>query len=160
MSVREIAKAAGVNHGLIHRHFGSKEGLIKAAIAEISREIHQGDPIAGGISAWTFRYLRSHPEFAQTMARACLDNQRELLAFAAPDPQRLAAIISPIRELLERTGMAQQVDSHVVNALATAAFLGWFVFKPLLRSGFGIPSDADDQVQLLLEKLDALIGPR
>lgn len=30
VSIREIAEHAGVNHGLIHRHFGSKHGLIKS----------------------------------------------------------------------------------------------------------------------------------
>lgn len=30
VGVREIAQLAQVNHGLVHRHFGSKDGLVKA----------------------------------------------------------------------------------------------------------------------------------
>ncbi|MFT6752078.1 MAG: AcrR family transcriptional regulator [Candidatus Azotimanducaceae bacterium] len=32
VSVREIARVAGVNHGLVHRYFGGRDGLIRAAI--------------------------------------------------------------------------------------------------------------------------------
>ncbi|NDE60146.1 MAG: TetR family transcriptional regulator, partial [Acidimicrobiia bacterium] len=31
-TVREIARRAGVNHGLVHHYFGSKEGLLRAAM--------------------------------------------------------------------------------------------------------------------------------
>jgi AcrR family transcriptional regulator len=33
MTVRDVAERAGVNHALIHRHLGTKEALIRAAIA-------------------------------------------------------------------------------------------------------------------------------
>ena len=35
MSVREIASRAGVNHGLIHTYFGTKENLLTAAFDDI-----------------------------------------------------------------------------------------------------------------------------
>ena len=39
VSIREIAKDAGVNHGLVHRHFGSKDGLLKATLGNLSRSV-------------------------------------------------------------------------------------------------------------------------
>ena len=39
VSVREIAKRAKVNHGLVHRHFGSKEGLLKEVQNKLAEEI-------------------------------------------------------------------------------------------------------------------------
>ncbi len=35
MSVREIAQRAGVNHGLVHTYFGSKDALVTAAFGHI-----------------------------------------------------------------------------------------------------------------------------
>jgi AcrR family transcriptional regulator len=41
VSTRTIAKEAQVNHGLITRHFGSKEGLVKEVAATIGRQLFQ-----------------------------------------------------------------------------------------------------------------------
>ena len=38
-SVREIAQKARVNHGLVHRHFGSKERLLKTLLSELSNRV-------------------------------------------------------------------------------------------------------------------------
>jgi AcrR family transcriptional regulator len=39
VGVREIAQVAGVNHGLVHRHFGSKTGLLKEVVSRLASEI-------------------------------------------------------------------------------------------------------------------------
>jgi AcrR family transcriptional regulator len=156
ISVRDVAAAAGVNHGLVHRYFGSKQGLIDAAVEQLSAEVHRGRPDRAAMSAVTFSYLRAHPELARIVARACLDGPPELLARAAPPPARLEAIVAPIRAALSRVG-ATHIDPHLLNALASAALLGWFVFQPLLQKGFGLSADADDQVARLLEMLDRVV---
>ena len=40
VSIREIAQHAQVNHGLVHRHFGSKEGLVQAVLDYLSQNVH------------------------------------------------------------------------------------------------------------------------
>src|SRR5438105_15303177 len=89
VSVRDVAAAAGVNHGLVHRYFGSKAGLVEAAVEQLSAEIHRGRPDRAAMSATTFSYLRAHPDVARLVARACLDGPHELLARAAPPRARL-----------------------------------------------------------------------
>ena len=39
VSVRDIAAHAGVNHGLVHRHFGSKQALVAGVLERGAREI-------------------------------------------------------------------------------------------------------------------------
>jgi TetR/AcrR family transcriptional regulator, repressor for neighboring sulfatase len=156
VSVRAVAAAAGVNHGLVHRHFGAKEDLVDAAVAWISDEIHR-DEGTGAMSASSFVYLHDHPEVARLVARACLDGPERLLSLAAPDPARLDAIVAPIRGALARAGLELVVDAHVVNAFAAAALLGWFAFKPLLKRGFGLPTDADARLLDALHFVDQLV---
>ena len=156
ISVRDVAALAGVNHGLVHRYFGSKAGLVDAAVAQLSEEIHRGRPDRAAMSAAAFAYLRARPDLARIVARACLDGPPQLLARAAPTPARLEAIVRPIKKGLASMG-ARHVDAYVLNALASAALLGWFVFQPLLKKGFGLGPDADDQLASLLELLDGLV---
>src|SRR5437763_10922665 len=80
VSVRDIGAEAGVNHGLVHRHFGSKEGLIRAAVERAARMVYTSDTPAR--ASWFFERLREHPELAILVARACLDGPAELLAIA------------------------------------------------------------------------------
>ena len=40
ITVRDIAAAAQVNHGLVHRHFGSKEGVVRAVMEMLGGELH------------------------------------------------------------------------------------------------------------------------
>jgi AcrR family transcriptional regulator len=157
ISVRDVATAAGVNHGLVHRYFGSKASLVEAAVEQLSAELHRGSPDRTGMSAATFAYLRARPEVAQMVARACLDGPAELLAHAAPPRARLDEIVGPIAVALDRAG-AGDLDPYLLNALASAALLGWFAFQPLLQKGFGLPRNADDQLARLLELFDRLIN--
>mgnify|MGYP003706638003 CR=1 FL=1 len=39
-SVREIATKAQVNHGLVHRHFGSKDGLLTELLKRLSAQVN------------------------------------------------------------------------------------------------------------------------
>ncbi|MCA9519961.1 MAG: TetR/AcrR family transcriptional regulator [Myxococcales bacterium] len=158
ISVREIAAAASLNHGLVHRHFGSKEALVRAAIAQISDEIHRGAPLDAAISSWSFDYLRRKPALARIVARVCLDGPSDLLGAAAPSETRLAQILRPIERLLERFGSHEPRLPRIVNALATSAFLGWFVFRPFLKESFGIDEGDDELVRRLLTRVDSLMA--
>ncbi len=157
LSVRHIAAEAGVNHGLVHRHFGSKEELVRATIARLSARVHAEQAAGGGMSASSFEGLRQRPEVALVVARACLDGPHDLLALAAPPPERIRELTAPMRRALGKLGFAREGDAAVLNALGTAALLGWFVFRPLLASGYDLPADADARLAALLKQLDALL---
>jgi AcrR family transcriptional regulator len=157
ISIRDVAEQAGVNHGLVHRHFGSKSKLVAAAVAKLSADVHRGNPEHAAMSVATFLYFLANPDVPRLVARACLDGPRQLLEHAAPPPERLAEIVGLIRSALERMGLADQVDPHLLNAVASSALLGWCLFRPLLDRGFGLPRDADEQLLGLLQQLDRLL---
>lgn len=150
ITVREIAREAGVNHGLVHRYFGSKDNLVQAATRRISDALHSNPDRRIGATTW--RFFLDHPELVRVLAQACLEGRQELLDAAAPTPQHLEQIIAPIRAWMEELPVS--TDPHVLNGLALSAILGWLLFRPLLDAGFGLPDDADPQVEELLELLD------
>jgi AcrR family transcriptional regulator len=148
LSIRDVAAEAGVNHGLVHRYFGSKENLVREAIAWASARAHdRGGP---GLTTRSFEVLRQNPRLPIVVARACLDGPHDLLP--APPPQLIEELTAPMKRL------GLPVDAHVLNALGTAALLGWFVFRPLLAKGYGLPKDADAQLARLLQILDGFLS--
>lgn len=156
ISVRDIAAEAGVNHGLIHHYFGSKEGLIRAVAKEISAEVYESYSEYPSAAEF-FALLRARPALAAAVARLALDGPTDLLEQAAPPDFHLDKAIARLQSLAERVPIVGQVDGYVVNGMLAAAMLGWFAFKPLLELGYRIPEDADDQLARLLQMLDQLL---
>lgn len=156
LSVRDIAQRAGVNHGLVHRHFGSKEALVREALGRASAQVHATDPSREGLTTWSWTLIRERPEIARVLARMCLDGPRDLLPLAAPPPERMDQYAAPIRAALARFGLAD-VDPYLVNALGAATLFGWVVFRPLLEVGWKVPPDADAQLERLAPLIDAFL---
>ena len=76
VSTRTIAKEAQVNHGLITRHFGSKEGLVKEVAATIGRQLFQEVLYneENLEAAWN-RGFADHSEIIKALIRIALDTE-------------------------------------------------------------------------------------
>ena len=71
MSVRDITRRAGVNHGLVHTYFGSKEALLSAGFGHLSdRAAAEVDE--DGYPPADLAFQRGG-EVARALARAMLD---------------------------------------------------------------------------------------
>ena len=95
-TIREVAKGAGVTHGLVVHHFANKAGLRRAVQQHVIESIRQalesvpGEGTAADIrqarDASVDRMLRAQPAVLSYMRRAMLDpseNDTELIAMLA-----------------------------------------------------------------------------
>jgi TetR/AcrR family transcriptional regulator, repressor for neighboring sulfatase len=143
VSLRAIAQAAGVNYGLVHRHFGTKDALFERLLqryadrwAERLRELdYQGaldellgaDPETGAyvrLLAWTLLSDRETPQSDAHRRYATLDQLPPLAAASEPE--------SGIEARKEAT------------AAALAFAFGWRFFNPFIRDALHMEPDSGD----------------
>jgi AcrR family transcriptional regulator len=126
-SVRRIAARARVNHGLIHRHFGSKAGLVTAVLERLADETAEAfdrgerpDAILD-VSSPLGRHLR-------LLARAALDNvDMRGLQSSHPVAERL------VDRLQEQLGLtddaARRTAAHLMALTFGINLFGEFIFE-------------------------------
>lgn len=80
VSLREIATHAGVNHGLIHRHFGSKDNLRKKTQEHLAKKVRDDIGTPNNLIELLEKAdtaVQKHPLFWKVMARSFLDGTIE-----------------------------------------------------------------------------------
>lgn len=141
-SIRDIAARSKVNHGLVHRHFGSKENLVGAVLEHLgttTTALLQAGAPAPEVERALDRHIR-------VLARALLDGYRV---------GQLQTRFPGVSQLLDgvRSRHDSELDARVAVANAVALQLGWRLFEPFLRSaaGIGEMTDADLQQAISVE---------
>ncbi len=149
-SIRDVAKRAGVNHGLLHRHFGSKEQLVGAVLDYLGQ--HLADLLAADTST--------------TELDAAIDRQSRVVARTTLDGY-------PVNELQTRfPNIAQRVQrlrsrhptersARLAAAHVTALQLSWRLFGDFLRASTGLTDLTDDELaQSLAHATSRIASPR
>jgi AcrR family transcriptional regulator len=162
-----VARAAGVTQPLVHHHFGSKEGLWRAAMDDLFAGVgsvdaspaHTSPPARLLAAAERFvRFVAAHPEVTRVIAREG----------ATPNP-RLTYLVDrylrvPFRELVDavragqRAGLiAPEIRADLFLFLMLGAGSHLFDVTALARATLGIDATAvdtrEDFVALLRELL-------
>lgn len=136
ITVRDVAQRAGVNHALVHRHFGTKDELLRAVIADLSAQIGAAVRDAGGGTAAILTQLRAHPEYWRILARAVLDEPQLLQV-------RPTSAAATVLDMLSGSGDPDDA-TRVSAAVAGSLVLGWIVFGDHLSGVLGVADDALD----------------
>lgn len=135
-SIRDIAAKSKVNHGLIYRHFGTKEQLVGAVLDHLGSRLTallDGDGPGDEIE-------RNMDQHMRVMARALLDGYPiGQLQTRFPGVTRLLAQVLPRYD--------DERDGRLAVANAVALQLGWRFFEPFLRSAAGLEPLSEDEVR-------------
>lgn len=153
VSVREIANRAGVNHGLVHTYFGSKQALLDAALEAISRR--SGSQLrCDGYPRPDMANLDAGL-LAKALARFGLDLGDN------PDPLPSDPVFSSWRSALRRDNPDlddDEIDEQVAAAASMA--LGWAMYSNFLCSALEIDDlgrkKLDEKVAGLVAELGGL----
>lgn len=155
VSLREIARTADVNHGLVHRHFGTKTDVLVAVFGRQSLQGAIDFTGADGIdAALESLYRNAGTElYARLLASALLENI---------DPAAIAAGHS-FRELLAlqerskppRRRKRTRIEPASALMAALSLLLGWKLFGPFFVASAGAEKDGDrsDEMLAVLEAI-------
>lgn len=140
-SIRDVAERAGVNHALVHRHFGSKAELLRLVLVKQSERIAaRAAALPSQDAGAALEMLAEYPAYWRMLARTVLDSP-ELFDTAMPSAQVFLNLISD-----GEPGQDDRVSAVVAGSLA----LGWLVFGKHLARTVGIraqlPAELDSAV--------------
>lgn len=148
--MREVAACAGVNHGLVHTYFGSKEGLIQAAFDELSRRT-AAELRPDGFPPLDLAEYRD-AEMVRAMARLVLDPPGKVGVGQHP-------ISDSWRAAIARTHPDMSSDEIRVRVAAAAAIsMSWALFAEYLTTAVGLDDDLRRQASELIGSTVADIG--
>lgn len=148
-SIRDIAARSNVNHGLVFRHFGTKEQLVGAVLD------HLGDDLSAQLETDTPAEVvqRSLDRQMRVMARTVLDG------YPAGQLQKrfpnIATLLDGVRPLYD-----DEVKARLAVANALALQFGWRLFAPVLRSATGIEELTDAELRAAVgAEVERMLGP-
>lgn len=147
VTVREIAERARVNHALVHRHFGTKDELIRSALSEQSRVIAEAAAAAPRSVAAMLDLLEEHRAYFRALARAVLDAPGDLAGTPLPAGEAFLQLVSA-------PGERDSATAATAGALA----LGWLVFGDHLARVLG-PDGPDALRPGVVAAIDRLTKP-
>lgn len=135
-SIRDIAARCGVNHGLVFRHFGTKEQLVGAVLDHLGANLSAllaTDTPAEVVEQSLDRQMR-------VMARTVLDG------YPAGQLQKrfpnIATLLDGVRPLHD-----DELHARLAVANALALQFGWRLFAPILRAATGIEELTDAELR-------------
>ncbi len=134
-SIRDIAERAGVNHGLVFRHFGAKDQLVGTVLKFLGDR--SGALAASGRLTTADPGLRRH---LTVLARCILDG------YPVGELQERFPVMALMIERV-RPEMDSDRDAGLAVAHLAAFAMGWQLLEPFLRNAAGLQDLGDTELR-------------
>ena len=133
VSVREIAARADVNHGLVHKYFGSKENLVRMSLDRLAAAFRErvgkpedlDDALRRAEEAF-----REHDQYNRLLVRVMIDGDE--LTGVQSNFDFLKNMIRLVQQNQEMGKMTSKMDARMIVAGIVALGYGLDLFSPYL----------------------------
>lgn len=151
LSVRDVARRAGVNHGQVHHYFGGKRALLMAAMRKLAAEhFARANERAGDDLVPPPLSLSEDRGYWRALCQVLMDGDLELARLEIDEgisvPRQVMA------RLLERGGIPEDdLDIRARFALAVTQQLGWAAFEDFGLMAAGVDEADRDEIRSRLK---------
>lgn len=152
VSIRDVALHAGLNHGLLHRHFGAKDALIAEAIEVGVASLMPGALAPGGLDIdQVVQVMHDDPVPARLIARTLVDDIAiSSVRFRYPVMDGVLALARSVPAEARPPGL----DNPRIAAAAAASMVGGSViWGPSLLAASGFRDDVQSALADLCRHL-------
>jgi TetR/AcrR family transcriptional regulator, repressor for neighboring sulfatase len=152
VSIRDVARHAGVNHGLVHRHFGAKEDLIAAALDAAVSPLLPGALAPGGFDlADVVQVAHLDPTSTKLIARALVDGLP--IGAVRRDYPVMRSLLTAAQQADAESRPAHLDDPRLAAAATAAMVCGSALYCDTLRQVAGIRGDVVTAMTALSRQL-------
>jgi AcrR family transcriptional regulator len=158
VTIRDVAARAGVNHSLVHRHYGTKDNLLRAVMqrgsSDYSKHIDELTDPADAFRAG-FAFAAEGDPVAAATARALLDGTiRPRDGQGYPGMERHIALL---QSAIATSGVESRFPPRLITAASFALMAGWFLLEESLVSSAGLSDMPLDEVRRSVADLIGLM---
>lgn len=129
LSVREVSRRAGVNVGMFHYHFKTREAFLHRVLSEVYGDFLEtfeeaargpGEPRARlrRVLTAVARFAREHRVFYSLMIRELLNAQPEMSSFAKKNFPRHASVVLGLMDECRRAGVIRPLPGPALCMFA------------------------------------------
>ncbi|HEX2576959.1 MAG TPA: helix-turn-helix domain-containing protein [Aquihabitans sp.] len=149
VTVREVAAAAGVNHGLVHHYFGGKDLLVGAVLDHLAEQA--AEEVATRVDPSVI-YADGGPTAMHGRIVAHL-----LVGGADPAPLRRSFPAMDALRARFRDGGLPPDEASERSAQVVAMIMGWQFFEPFLTEANGLELSAESRRRILDDAVRRLV---
>jgi AcrR family transcriptional regulator len=169
VSIRDIAKAAGVTHGLVHYYFDTRQRLVSEVVrAEVAASVEvllanpvYGSPNPGAVMRQVIRYFLTEKRTTLVLiARAELAGLEPEEMREPGAPGALGMIAAYLADLQKEAPAGHaRLDPALVAAYIGAATFAFSILQRWLLTGVGLdPAEYESRLEGLVDISMALVG--